>query len=443
MMKIRFFFYFSIFLVLACSVKAKTFKAEEFVLDNGLQVVVVENHKAPLIKHMVWYKVGAVDEYLGKGGSAHLLEHLMFRGTNNVSGEEFNQIMDNNGVVSNAFTSFDVTVYHQFADISRLEALMALEADRMRNLNFTSEDFAAEKKIVFQERKQVVENNPAHAYNEHFNLLFWGNSPYGRPITGLSEEIEQLKYKDTTDFYRRYYAPNNAILILSGDIDFITAKKLVSKYYGNIPAVNIAQRQTNINDENFNITLQMKLPEIASPRVDIRYMLPPHKQLGDKIYDYLVLAEYLGGGETSELYRNLVLEKKKAVSVSAGYNYVTRTNSVMAVSIIPSSLSALQDNELLQDFQEALQKARKELNDKRIEQIKRKMTADLIYMNDNPEDAANWIGYMLANDFSLNDVQDYEDKIKAVQKSGVLTALDSMMNASQAVGILLPEKGEN
>ena len=165
MMKIRFFFYFSIFLVLACSVKAKTFKAEEFVLDNGLQVVVVENHKAPLIKHMVWYKVGAVDEYLGKGGSAHLLEHLMFRGTNNVSGEEFNQIMDNNGVVSNAFTSFDVTVYHQFADISRLEALMALEADRMRNLNFTSEDFAAEKKIVFQERQQVVENDPSSQTN--------------------------------------------------------------------------------------------------------------------------------------------------------------------------------------------------------------------------------------------------------------------------------------
>ena len=232
--------FFLVLLGFSESVQAKLFNAQEFMLPNGMQVAVIENHKAPLIKHMVWYRIGSVDEDFGKGGSAHLLEHLMFRGTSKVPDADFNHIMDNLGVVSNAFTNYDVTTYHQFADISKLEALMALEADRMQNLNFNDQAFAAEQKIVLQERKQVVENDPESAFDERLNLILWGNSPYSRPITGTEDEIMALSAADIYKFYYQYYAPNNAILVLSGDIDVKTAKKLAEKYYDISPYVYCA-----------------------------------------------------------------------------------------------------------------------------------------------------------------------------------------------------------
>ena len=153
-------------LCLSVTARAETFKIEEFFLDNGLQVVVIENHKSPIIQQMLFYKVGAVDEKIGKGGIAHLLEHLMFRGTSNVKGQKFNRIMEENGAESNAFTAQDVTAYHQFLDISRLELAMYLEADRMRGLKISESDFETERDIVFQERKQRVDNNPAAKFYE-------------------------------------------------------------------------------------------------------------------------------------------------------------------------------------------------------------------------------------------------------------------------------------
>ena len=180
--------------------RAELFKAEEFFLSNGLHVVIVENHKAPLVKQMLVYKVGAVDNLSGKAGGAHLLEHLMFRGTSKVKDGEFNRIMKDNGAVSNAFTSYDITAYHQFADVSRLEVLMAMEADRMQNLNFDEKAYEAEQKIVLQERKQVVENNPASAYSERLRRVMYNDSPYGRPITGTEDEIRDLSFADAMEF---------------------------------------------------------------------------------------------------------------------------------------------------------------------------------------------------------------------------------------------------
>lgn len=312
------------------------FKAEEFSLENGLRVVVIENYKAPLIKHMIWYNAGAVDEKYGKGGSAHLLEHLMFRGTKKVKDGEFNSVMHENGVDSNAFTSYDMTVYHEFADVSRLEALMALEADRMQNLNFDEKAFAAEQKIVFQERKQVVENNPSAPFGERLNILLWGNSQYGHPVTGLADEIMSLTAEDVRDFYQSYYAPNNAVLVLAGDINVPTAKKLAEKYYGKIPAREIIKQKIAAENVKFNERLKMKLPQITTPKLVYKYLLPDTEMLNDKIYDYMVLAEYLGGGQTSALYNALVEKLKVAVGVSADYSFNASANSVFSLSAIPA-----------------------------------------------------------------------------------------------------------
>ncbi|MBR6355236.1 MAG: insulinase family protein [Alphaproteobacteria bacterium] len=416
------------------------FKAQEWTLDNGLRVVTVENHKAPLVKQMLWYQVGAVDEFRGRGGSAHLLEHLLFRGTDKVSGEDFNRIMEKNGADSNAFTSYDVTVYHQFADVSRLEVLLALEADRMQNLNISEEDFEAERKIVFQERKQVVENNPSSPFSEKMRMMMWGTSPYGQPITGLPEEITALKYADTLDFYHKYYAPNNAILVLSGDIDAATVRPLVEKYYGKLEKRPVVREKIAPITEDTHQTLQMRLPNIATPRVMRSFMLPPREELQEKIYAYDILAELLGGGETAQLYRDLVLQSRQAVSVSASYNYMTRSNTVFGVAMTPNMEKPFAPETAVQTLNNALLKAKKALTTERLAQVKRKISANMVYLNDNPETAANWLGYMLSMGFELADVQNYEEKINAVTLEAVQQAYEDLLKASDMTAVLLPQE---
>ena len=435
----RFFKILTVLLCLNAPAKAALFKAETFTLPNGLQCVVVENHKSPIVKQMLWYKVGAADETAFYKGGAHLLEHLMFRGTSRVPDGEFNRIMEKNGADSNAFTGHDMTAYHQMADVSRLEVMLALEADRMHNLSFDEEAFKAEQKIVLQERKQVIENKPSAAFTEKFNKMLWGNSPYGHPVTGLSEEIESLTFKDTRDFYQRYYAPNNAILILSGDIDVKTAKPLVEKYFAEIEAKDIQRRRIAENTVTFTETLEMSLQDIQTAKMIHQSLLPPYKKLSGNIYDYLVLAEYLGGGETSALYKELVIRQKTAVSVSAGYRFTTGGNSVFSFSMIPAKYSRKQIAAAWQQLDEVGQSAVNQLNDEKLAQIKRKILAGLVYVNDNPTDAAYWIGNMMVSGFTLDDIQNYENHINEVTVDSVKNAFLAVQEAPVVRGVLLPE----
>ncbi len=416
---------------------ADLFKATEFTLSNGMRGVVVENHKAPIIKHMVWYQVGAVDETPEQFGLAHLLEHLMFRGTTRVENGEFNRIINELGAESNAFTGYDVTAYHQFADIKQLEALMALEADRMQNLNLTEQDFDSEQKIVFQERKQVVENNPAAVFNERLSMMLHGNSRYGRPIGGFDADIKGLTLAQAQQFYRQFYAPNNAILVLSGDIDAPTAQQLAEKYYGIVSPKNITRAEPDEKFTPFAADLTMALPHIQTPKIIDKYLLPNYRQLSGNVYAYAVLAEYLGGGETSALYRDLVLEQKVAVGVSVDFHFVTRGNSVFSVSMLPAEdISPVEARELLYA---AVSKAMSGLTTEKLKQTQRKMTADLVYVNDNPEDAAYWIGTMLSNGFNLSDIENYAANIEKINLKDVQAAYRAVMQASKTSGTLLPE----
>jgi len=430
---------FVILWFLCQTANASLFKAEEFTLDNGLHCVVIENHKAPLVMQMVWYKAGSVDEQKGKGGSAHLLEHLMFRGTKYAKDGEFNRIMEKHGVSDNAFTSHDVTVYHQFADVSKLEILLALEADRMANLNFDNKAFEAERKIVYQERMQRVENTPSSPFYEQMSLILWGNNPYGQPVTGLPEEITGLAHKDVMDFYHKYYTPNNAVLVLSGDVSVKEVRPLIEKYYGSIKSQKVNHSQHTAQMRKMHEILEMSLPDVSSIKVYERYLLPKHKELKNKIYDYLVLAEYLGGGATSALYKDLVLKQKTALSVGASYHFVTRGESVFSYNMVPQNQQQFERDKVFGALQNSADDAVKELNEQKLAQIKRKMSADLVFVNDNPEDAAQWIGAMLTSGFKLEDVQDYEENINRVTLKGVKEAYESLKNAPHVSGVLLPQ----
>ena len=436
----RFYHIISLLLLLAYSpiTQAQLFNSEEFKLDNGMRVVVVPNHKAPIIKHMVWYKVGSVDEVSGKGGLAHLLEHLMFRGTTKIKGSEFNKIMEENGAESNAFTTADFTVYHQTADISRLELLMFLEADRMENLQISDDDFVRERDIVFQERKQRIDNNPQGFSGEEIDRILWQNHSYGRPVIGTNEDIFNLTKKDAEDFYRQYYAPDNAVLILAGDIEPQTAKKLAEKYYGKI------NKKAQIKSENFaklknNIKnhIDMELPEIKSERLLISTAAPSYN-VNPKDVDALnVLAEYMGGDETAKLYKKLVLEQGVAIAVGTSYYPYARSYGEFNIGATPQKGEDL--NDLLLKVRQAWDEALSELNEENLAAVKQKMVAGLIYLRDNPETAAMITGKMAGIGLDLSTIERQAELINNVSIEDVRRAAKHLYSAPQIEALIRPE----
>lgn len=421
--------------------EAKLFGAQSFVLDNGMEVVVVENHKAPIIKYMLWYKAGAVDEEAGKGGSAHLLEHLMFRGTSKISGELFDKILQQNGVESNAFTSLDYTAYHHNADISKLELVMALEADRMQNLQITDKNFALERDIVYQERKQITDNNPAAPFVESYRKLIWQENPYARAVSGSSEEIRNLSKTDVENFYQKFYAPNNAILVLSGDIDLPMAKKLANKYYGKIKSRPLGKKaEFPVAEKNISARLEMALPQISSPRLVKTYRTASYNHHPEEIYNLAVFSKYLGEGETSELYKELVINRKLALSISSSYDYFNRGEGSFQISALPAQGVSAQQLEKAID--EVVQKALAEFDEEKLAKTKKKMLAGLVYLQDNPFEAATIVGMMTAIGMPVADIESHAEKIKQVQVKDVKLSAERMLKKSgETTGILTP-KGE-
>lgn len=429
-------------LLSAFPASAKLFDIGEYTLSNGAKLLVVENHKAPIAKHMVWYPVGAVDEKPGKGGAAHLLEHLMFRGTHKVPGAEFNRLMQVNGADSNAFTSQDYTAYHQTLDISRLELAMALEADRMVNLDFSDEAFAAERDIVFQERKQVVDNQPLSAFSENMQRSLWQTHPYARPVTGTEEEILSLTREDVMDIYRRYYAPSNAIIVISGDIEPETAYQLAEKYYGKLPAGDKAAAKSfppvNPSVENY---VRMKLPRVELPRVVRRYIVDSYNTDPGNIYAAAVLAVYLGEGDTSELYKELVIEEKEALGVSCSYDYASRSYGTFSLSAMPAP--GVSVDKLRQALDRAVEKAVADINEEKIEKVKNKMLAGLVYLRDNPNDAAYIVGSLYTIGMTKEDIENYADNIRKVNAEAVKQAAAQIFEKSAMTeGVVEPLTGE-
>ncbi len=420
--------------------RAETFKAVAFKLDNGLDVIVLENHKAPIVQQALFYKVGAVDEEIGKGGIAHLLEHLMFRGTKRVEGQKFNRVMEENGAESNAFTAQDVTVYHQFMDISRLELAMFLEADRMCGLKISEKDFASERDIVYQERKQRVDNNPAAKFYEKLRKVLWQEHPYGNPITGQDTEILSLTKDDALRFYRRYYAPNNAVLVLAGDIDVATAKKLAEKYYGDLETSEITRSEFVTLPEDYKARIEMSLPQVRLGRLVKMFAVPSFRQDKAKAYAYEVLSEYLSGDENAPLYQRLVLKDKKALSVDVAYNGVARSYGSFVLSAVPVGEP---DYAFEKAIGRAWAEALRTLDEDKLEKVKQKIWADLVYMQDNPADLAQTIGYMAATGTGIEVLQNYAANIAKVSLQDVKNVADELwQTVPQATGVLYAERGD-
>jgi zinc protease len=438
------FFVLVLAAMLAAPVRAGMFNPETFVLDNGLQVVVIPNHRAPVVSQMVFYRVGAGDEEPGKSGLAHFLEHLMFKGTKAVPAGEFSKIVSRNGGEDNAFTTWDYTGYYQNIARDKLELVMKMEADRMTGLVLTDDVVLPERDVILEERHQRIDNNPVSRLDEQMRAALFQNHPYGRPIIGWEIEMRKLSRQDALDFYHRFYRPNNAILVVAGDITAEELKPLAEKYYGKIPAGPPVVRDWPQEPPHYAaVTVVLKDEDVGQPRW-MRDYLAPSYSTGDTVHAYplQVLSEILGGGSTSRLYRRLVVEKAVATAAGASYDALDRGPSEFEIYALPRpgiSVDQLAEavtaeiNAVLVDG----------VTDEEVQAAKKRLQASATYALDSLSAGARIFGTGLASGISIEDVDAWPDRIGAVTREQVDAAARAVFKDDQSVtGILLPATPE-
>ena len=406
-----------------------------FTLDNGMQVVVVEDHRAPVVQQMVWYRVGSADEPPGVSGIAHFLEHLMFKATDTLENGEFSSTVAANGGNDNAFTSYDYTAYFQRVAADRLELMMQMEADRMVNLRLTEDDILSERDVILEERAQRTDNNPRALFTEQMNAAQYANHRYGIPIIGWRHEMEQLDMDDALAFYERYYAPNNAILVVTGDDDPDQVHDLAKTYYGVIPAnpdlpdrirpqepPQIAARRLTYQD-----------PRVAQPYVSRSY-LAPERNPGDQetAAALYLLAELLGGGTTSYLAETLQFDDPKAVYTGAFYRGGSLDQTTFDLVIVPAPGVSLQQAEDAMDAAVADFIAQG-VDEEDLERIKMQLRASQIYARDNVDRIGNRYGRALSIGLTVDDVQAWPRILQNVTGDQIIAAAQQVLRPETSV----------
>jgi len=413
----------------------KLFNAESMTLQNGMKVVVISNHRAPVVTHMVWYKFGAADEQPGKSGIAHFLEHLMFKGTPKVPDGQFSRIVKKLGGNDNAFTTQDYTAYYQNVPLGSLETVMRMEADRMKNLVLREEEVASERQVIIEERRQRIDNQPQAKFQEQMMSALFVNHPYGLPVIGWLHEMRELTRNDAFDYYNEWYAPNNAILIVSGDITLEKLKPLAEKYYGVIAAQTLPERnRTRPAPIVAAQRLIMEDPRIGQPVLMKIWRVPR----GNDALN--VLAEILGGTSTARLYKSLVVDKKLAISVGASYDPMSLNETTFSIYATPTpgtSIAAL-ETALAQEITHVLAKGvtLEELNS-----AKSRSRASVTYYLDSLQGPAILFGRALASGFSLDYVENRLIRLEKLTIDDIAAAARLVFQSTDlpVTGILLPQ----
>ena len=406
-----------------------------FELDNGMQVVVVEDHRAPVLQHMVWYKAGSADEPKGASGVAHFLEHLLFKATDKMAAGEFSATVAANGGQDNAFTSYDYTAYFQRVAADRLELMMQMESDRMVNIRLTEDNITTERNVILEERNMRTENNPRALFNEQMNAVQFHNHRYGVPIIGWRHEMETLSLEDALGFYGTYYAPNNAVLVVSGDVDPAEVRQLARKYYGVLPANPDLPERTRSQEppQTAERRMTFKDPRVAQPYVSRSY-LAPKREAGsqEQAAALVLLAEILGGGTTSYLAEHLQFEQNVAVYTGAFYSGTTLDDSTFDLLVVPS------DGVSLADAESALDSAmrtfiRDGVDADQLDRIKMQLRASQIYARDNVDAIANRYGRALTTGLTVADEQAWPDILQAVSGDQIVAAARQVLRPEVSV----------
>lgn len=407
-----------------------------FTLPNGLFVVVIEDHRAPVVTHMVWYKVGSADEMPGKSGIAHFLEHLMFKGTKAFGPGVFSQTVTDNGGSENAFTSFDYTAYYQRVASGRLSLMMQMESDRMRGLILSEQDVETERNVVLEERNTRTDSNPGALLAEQRLAAQYMNHGYGIPIVGWKHEIEALNRADALAFYQKYYAPNNAVLIVAGDVDPFILRYLAHKYYGPVaPTADLSPRVRPKEPPQLAARrLVLSDARVSQPYV-IRTYLAPERNAGyqKQAAALQILAELLGGsGVTSVMGQNLVLGQKVALQASAFYDGLALDQSVFGVFIVPAEGTDIQTAEDAMDavITEFLKTG---VDAAHLARIKTQIAASEIYARDSQQGTARRYGEGLTSGLTVADIEAWPAILQSVTAEDILAAANSVFDRRKSV----------
>ena len=401
-----------------------------------MDVVVIEDHRAPVVVHMVWYRIGAADETPGHSGIAHFLEHLMFQGTKDVAPGEFSKVVAAQGGSDNAFTTLDYTAYFQRVAADRLGLMMQMEADRMRNLNLTEQDVTTERQVILEERNERTDSNPGALLSEQMAAAQYLNSSYGIPVIGWRHEIEQLSRQDALDFYHANYAPNNAILVVAGDVKPDDVLALAKKYYGGIPPSDAIRARLRPTEPPQLAERRLVLADqrVAQPYV-IRSYLAPERNPGDQRQAAAIslLAALLGGNSTtSVLARALQFDTQRAVFTSASYDGVALDQDTFTLVVVPVPGEALADAETALDAVIA-RFMQDGVNEADFARIKTQVRAAQIYSSDNTQGLARQYGQALAVGLTIKDVQDWPDLLQSITSAEVMAAAGQVLDRHNAV----------
>jgi zinc protease len=409
-------------------------------LDNGLDVVVIPDHRAPVVTHMVWYRNGSADDPIGKSGIAHFLEHLMFKGTKDNPKGKFSELVADLGGQENAFTSNDFTAYFQRVSRDHLNVCMEYEADRMVNLVLTDEVVAPERDVVLEERRMRTDSDPSDQLNEAVQATLYTHHPYGTPVIGWGHEIEDLGREDALAYYRRFYTPENAILIVAGDVEADEVIDLARSTYGKIPArgeapVRFRPREPEPRAHRLVTLADEKVEQPSHQRV---YMVPSYRTGKEGEAAALdVLAQLLGGGASSLLYKTLVIDEKIAVSAGAQYSGTALDETRFYLYGTPA------EGVSLETLDAAIERvvnrlAETGVDPAHLERTKTRLVAAVTYAQDNQAQLAQWYGASLATGLTLDDVAQWPARIDAVTAEDVINALHWLEKRRGVTGFLLP-----
>ncbi len=423
----------------------KVFGAKSATLANGMQVVVVENHRAPVVTHMLWYQVGSADEPKGDGvsGAAHFLEHLMFKGSEAIAPGEFSKLIRNIGGDDNAFTSWDYTSFFQTIPSKYLPQVMALEADRMINLSLADRDIESEREVIIEERRMRTDNDPQSLFMEQMRAELFPNSAYAEPIIGWRDEMPLLNRQDVMEYYKTWYTPGNAILVVSGDVDFDNVVKLANKFYGIIPSHAYPEHiRSKSPDFRAKTLITLHDENVQQPTLYKAWLVPSFMDDKHSYYSFEVLAEAISGNASTKLYQTLVVNRKVATSISLSYDGDARGQGSLWLYAIPApgvSMETL-ENEINTAFREIVGNG---IDEQDVEKAKTRMIDQALFARDSVTGPAMVIGQALALGATLDDVENWPQKIDSITRDDVQTIFDMYLNPEApkrlpVTGILTP-----
>ncbi|HTE79249.1 MAG TPA: pitrilysin family protein [Reyranella sp.] len=418
--------------------------SEAFTLSNGLQVVVLPSSRAPIVTQVLVYKVGSADETYGHTGIAHFLEHMMFKGTGALAATEFSRTVARNGGRDNAFTDFDMTGYHQTIASDRLELVMRMEADRMTNLRILDGELKPERQVVLEERRMRVDNVPSEMLDEAVREQLFGlHKPYAMPTAGYADDVKKLSVGDLTAFYRRFYAPNNAVLIVAGDTTVEAVRKLAEKYYQPIPSRRVEPRQRPAEGgadlPQRVIRADARVPE---PRWNRDFLAPSYRG-GETRHAHalLVLTRLFGGSETSRLSRALVAQDKIALSATSGYGATALGLTSFEIAVQPArGRSAVEVETAVGDQMKRVLDGG--VTAEEVERAQNQLLASAIYSQDSLASGPRLYGNALSTGGSIAELDNWPQAIAAVRPEDVVAAARHVWRDAGAVtSLLTPAEG--